>query len=208
MNTTVYVDGFNFYYGALKGTAHKWLDLSKLCQLLLPRNTITKIKYFTAIVSARPYDLDKPIRQYAYLRALRTLPNVEIILGSFLTHNVTMLVAGGPASSPRFVTVVRTEEKGSDVNIAAHMINDGYKNEYDIAALITNDSDLAEPVRLVRVDLKKPVGIINPHNRHPSRSIVQYASFVKQVREGALAASQFPDQLRDAKGTFHKPAGW
>jgi uncharacterized LabA/DUF88 family protein len=208
MNTTVYVDGFNLYYGALKSTAYKWLNLNKLCQLLLPRNDVTKIKYFTAIVSARPHDLDKPTRQITYLRALQTLPNLEIILGSFLTHNVSMLIASGPASPPHFVTVVRTEEKGSDVNIAAHMINDGYKNEYDVAVLITNDSDLAEPVRLVRLDLKKPVGIINPHNRHPSRSIVQYASFVKQVREGPLAASQFPDQMRDAKGPFHKPPGW
>src|SRR5258706_5665075 len=186
MNTTVYVDGFNFYYGALKGTAYKWLNLNKLCRLLLPRNNVTKIKYFTAIVSARPRDLDKPTRQLTYLRALQTLPNLEIILGSFLTHNVSMLIASGPASPPRFVTVVRTEEKASDVNIAAHMINDGYKNEYDVAVLISNDSDLAEPVRLVRLDLKKPVGVINPHNRHPSQSIVQYASFVKQVREGPL----------------------
>jgi uncharacterized LabA/DUF88 family protein len=208
MKTTVYVDGFNLYYGAVKGTAHKWLDLNKLCQFLLPRNEVTKIKYFTAIVGARPNDLDKPTRQLTYLRALKTLPNVEIMLGHFLTHNVSMLVAAGPARPAQYVTVVRTEEKGSDVNIAAHMINDGYKNDYEVAVLISNDSDLAEPVRIVRQDLNKPVGIINPHKQHPSPTLVQYASFVKQVRDGVLAASQLPDQLRDAKGPIHKPPGW
>ncbi len=208
MKTTVYVDGFNLYYGAVKGTPHKWLDLDKLCRFLLPKNQIAIIKYFTAIVSARPNDPDKPTRQLTYIRALRTLPNVEIVLGTFLTHNVSMLVAGPPTSPAQYVTVVRTEEKGSDVNIAAHMINDGHKQEYDVAVLISNDSDLAEPVRIVRQDLKKPIGIINPHNQYASRTLVQYASFVKQVRAGVLAASQFPDQLRDAIGQFHKPAGW
>ena len=146
MKTTVYVDGFNLYYGAVKGTPHKWLDLDKLCRFLLPKNQIAIIKYFTAIVSARPNDPDKPTRQLTYIRALRTLPNVEIVLGTFLTHNVSMLVAGPPTSPAQYVTVVRTEEKGSDVNIAAHMINDGHKQEYDVAVLISNDSDLAGPV--------------------------------------------------------------
>lgn len=208
MKTTVYVDGFNLYYGAVKGTPFKWLDLDRLCRLLLPKNQITKIKYFTAIVSARPNDPHKPTRQQAYLRALRTLPNLEIVLGTFLTHNVTMLVAGSLPNVSQYVTVVRTEEKGSDVNIAAHLINDGYKAAYEVAVLITNDSDLAEPVRIVRQDMQKPIGIVNPHNQHPSRSLVQYASFVKQVRQGLLAASQFPDQLRDGIGDFHKPTGW
>jgi hypothetical protein len=46
----VYIDGFNLYYGALKGTPYKWLDLSRLCQTLLPSDTIHEIKYFTARV--------------------------------------------------------------------------------------------------------------------------------------------------------------
>jgi uncharacterized LabA/DUF88 family protein len=208
MKTIVYIDGFNFYYGAIRGTSYKWLDLDRLCRVLLPKNDIAKIKYFTAIVSARPNDPDKPTRQLTYLRALKTLPKVEIILGTFLTHNVSMMVAGSTPATPQYVTVIRTEEKGSDVNIAAHLINDGYKNAYDVAVLISNDSDLAEPVKIVRQELGKPIGIINPHNQHPSRTLIQYASFVKQVRSGALAACQFPNQLRDATGLFHKPKQW
>lgn len=48
MKTIVYVDGFNLYYGCLKGTAHKWLDLAQLCRHVLPRNEVTRIKYFRA----------------------------------------------------------------------------------------------------------------------------------------------------------------
>jgi hypothetical protein len=46
LRANVYIGGFNFYYGSLKGTKYKWLDFSKLCQLLLPTNTIGHIRYF------------------------------------------------------------------------------------------------------------------------------------------------------------------
>ena len=76
MRTTIYVDGFNFYYRALKGTPHKWLNLDTLFHLLLrPPHAITAIKYFTARVSARPNDPGQPVRQDMYLRALRTVPD-------------------------------------------------------------------------------------------------------------------------------------
>ncbi|MGR3174312.1 MAG: NYN domain-containing protein [Candidatus Scalindua sp.] len=178
MRTTVYIDGFNLYYGSLKHTQYKWLDLDKLCRFLLPRHQINKIKYFTAYVTPRPNNLNMPIRQQIYLRALRTLPNIEIIFGHFLSSEVSMPVANCVKGSQRFVTVIKTEEKGSDVNIATHLVNDGYKKEIDVAVLITNDSDLKEPVRIVREELKLDVGIINPHLK-PSRTLVKYASFVK-----------------------------
>ncbi|MGH9838633.1 MAG: hypothetical protein ACREEM_07610 [Blastocatellia bacterium] len=83
MKTNIYIDGFNFYYGAVRKTPYKWLDLSKMCRLLLPNHQINKIKYFTAEVHARPHNLQQPIRQQTYLRALRTTANLEIILGHF-----------------------------------------------------------------------------------------------------------------------------
>jgi hypothetical protein len=52
--TIVYIDGFNLYYRALKGTAHKWLDLHALSKAALPTNhVIEKINYYTARVSGR-----------------------------------------------------------------------------------------------------------------------------------------------------------
>ncbi len=207
MKTTIYVDGFNLYYGAVKNTAHKWLDISKLCQALLPRNRIEKIKYFTALVSARPGDPGKPTRQQVYLRALRTIPKLEIIYGHFLEHTVYMPLASSPPDNPKFAQVIKTEEKGSDVNIAAHLINDGYKDQYQVAILVTNDSDLVEPINIVRRELKLTVGILNPH-RKPAYALKKAATFVKPIRKGVLAASQFHDKLADRKGPFHKPPTW
>ena len=137
MKTIVYVDGFNLYYGALKGTPFKWLNLDQLCCHLLPKSEIVGIKYFTALVNARPNDLQQPIRQQIYLRALQTLPHLEIIYGHFLAHEILMPRADDPAQT---VKVLKTEEKGSDVNLAAHLVNDGHLGRYETAVLITNDS--------------------------------------------------------------------
>ena len=208
MRTFVYVDGFNLYYGSVKGTPYKWLNVLRLCQLLLPKNQILAIKYFTALVTARPGDPDQPNRQQIYLRALRTIPNLEIIYGHFLEHEVMMPVAGDPFGSPRYVRVIKTEEKGSDVNIAAHMINDGHKGRYQVAILLSNDSDLVEPVKIVRNELKLPVGVLNPRPSSPSHELRKYATFVKPIRKGVLAASQFPLTLTDKTGVFHKPSIW
>jgi hypothetical protein len=204
MKTIVYVDGFNLYYGALRGTRYKWLDLQKLSQLLLPKHQIVGIKYFTAKVSARPNDPGQPTRQQTYLRALRTVSNLEIIFGHFLAHEIYMPLAGNPNQA---VKVIKTEEKGSDVNMAAHLVNDGHRGRYEVAVLITNDSDLLEPLKMARYELNLPVGILNPQKR-PSRVLLQHASFIKEIRSGVLRASQFPSVLRDASGTFHKPRGW
>jgi hypothetical protein len=125
--TYVYIDGFNLYYGAVKGTSFKWLNVRRLCELLLPDSRIDKVKYFTARVSARKDDPDKPTRQQMYLRALRTLPDLEIIYGSFLSHDVQMPLADPVPGGPRFAKVIKTEEKGSDVNIAAQLINDAFR---------------------------------------------------------------------------------
>jgi uncharacterized LabA/DUF88 family protein len=208
MKTYVYVDGFNLYYGAVKGTRFKWLNIQQLCQLLLPKNQILKIKYFTALVTARPGDPDQPNRQQIYLRALKTIPGLEIIYGHFLEHEVMMPVAGSPMGTPRYIKVIKTEEKGSDVNIAAHMISDGYKGAYQVAILLSNDSDLVEPVKIVRNELKLPVGVLNPRPASPSHELRKYATFVKPIRGGVLATSQFPNILTDTTGSFYKPPAW
>jgi len=207
MNTIVYIDGFNFYYGAVRKTPYKWLDFSRLCQFLLPKNKISQIKYFTALVTPRLNNPEKAMRQQVYLRALRTIPNLEIIRGHFLDHEVMMPLAGNSGSQQQYVRVIKTEEKGSDVNIAAHMINDGYKGLYQAAILISNDSDLVEPIRIVRTELKLPVGVLNPHQK-PSQQLLKFASFVKPIRQGVLSASQFPPVLQDAQGIITKPASW
>jgi uncharacterized LabA/DUF88 family protein len=203
--TNVYIDGFNLYYGAVKGSPYKWLDLAALSQRMLPNDTIQTTEYFTAIVSARPGDPDLPARQQIYLRALRTIPILTIVYGHFLTHSCRMVLTGtNPAKK---VWVDKTEEKGSDVNIAAHLLRDAYGKKFDVAVIVTNDSDLLEPVKIVRQELKLPVGILNPHQHHSS-TLKSQATFMKRIRQSDVAVCQFPTEMSDAKGPFHKPAVW
>ena len=200
----IYIDGFNLYYGCLKRTPYKWLDLGQLCSRLLPNDEIRHIAYYTARVSARPHNPSAPGDQQTYLRALRTTTNLSITYGHFLTHSVSMTLSG--VVPPQRVWVDKTEEKGSDVNLGVHLVRDAFKKEFEVAVLITNDSDLAEPVRIVR-DLGYPVGILNPHEHH-SAVLKQHATFLKRIRQADLLASQFPVNMTDTKGAFHKPPSW
>ena len=209
MKTNVYIDGFNLYYGCVKGTPYRWLNLAQFCQVLLPTDCIHHIRYFTALVQSRPGHPQQQVHQQVYLRALHTIPNLTIHRGQFRSHVVRLPLAQPPASGPRTVEVVKTEEKGSDVNLAVSLLRDGYRRDFDLAVIISNDSDLVEVVRLVRKELGLPVGILNPHPRC-KRSIVlsQAAKFVREVDEQALQTSQFPSMLHDSNGTITKPHGW
>lgn len=208
MPTNVYIDGFNLYYGSVKGTPYRWLNLDAFCEHLLPNETIGHIHYFTARVSGK-IDQQAPARQEIYLRALATLPKVSIHFGTFLTNKVWMPLVTPTPNGPKKVQVFKTEEKGSDVNLASRLLLDVFKQECDTAVVISNDSDLAEPVRMARHELGAKVGVINPHPPNKrSRELSRDANFFKQIRSTALASAQFPATLTDAVGKFHKPKTW
>ncbi len=206
--TYVYVDGFNFYYGAVKNTPYKWLNFEALFKQVLPKHDVAKVKYFTAMVSSPPHDPQKTSRQQVFLRALRTLPSLEIVLGHFLSSEVSMPLAGQPPGEPpKWVKVLKWEEKGSDVNLATHLLCDCFTGRFDEAVIVSADSDLKEPVRVVRQDFGKKVGIIFPPRRW-SADLNRIATFVKTIRVSALRNSLLPPQLCDAHGAFQKPPGW
>lgn len=207
MKTFVYVDAFNLYYGALRGTAYKWLDLQALCRVMIPRNTVTCIKYFTARVQPRPGDPDQPTRQLVYLRALQTIPHLQLVFGHYLSHVVWMPLATPAPGHKPFVQVVKTEEKGSDVNLATHLLVDAFDGAFDCAVIVSGDSDLRSPVQIVANRFHKTVGVLNPQ-RIPCKALQSAARFYKHIRESALQASQFPPMLTDKQGTFHKPHSW
>lgn len=206
MDTYVYIDGFNFYYGAVKNTKFKWLDLEKLFTILLGnKHNILKIKYYTALVSGK-LDPTQPLRQKTYLRALQVqCPKIEIVYGSFLSHVVTM-----PLATPRpplyREKVIKTEEKGSDVNIAVHILNDAWENRYQCAVLVSNDSDLAEPLRLVKEERKKLVGVVNPQQKHPSKTLISNSHFQKNIRQNLLSSCLMPDNIPNTN--IHIPYEW
>jgi uncharacterized LabA/DUF88 family protein len=213
MRTNVYIDGFNLYYGCLKGTNHKWLDLAAFCEASFPppRNQINRIRYFTAHVNARPNDPQQPQRQQTFLRALRTIPHLEVHLGSYLEKPTRMPLHPLPAVGPKTVMVMKSEEKGSDVNLASYLLVDAFENDYEAAVVISNDSDLAEPIRLVKRKFGKPVIVLHPCGPGRTLSYELRMSASKSLRLNAslLPSCQFPPTLTDAAGrTIHKPASW
>ena len=213
MRTFIYVDGFNLYYGELKRTAWKWLDLPSLfSKVLSPNHRISTVKYFTARVSATPTDKSKPQRQDTYIRALcHHRPEVEVYFGHFLSHPKHMPLVQ-PVGSRRTAHVINTEEKGSDVNLAVHLLNDCWLNAYDCAVVVSNDSDIAEAMRLVRhhhgkrIGLIMPMGLIPRKKRKPSRQLKAHADFVRSIRSSALQSSQLPDPIPGTN--ISKPAHW
>ena len=207
MRTFVYVDGFNLYYGALKGTPFRWLDLVALLEnVLQPHHDILKVKYFTARVSGTSPDQSKPQRQDVYLRALRRYrPEVEVYFGHFPRHRVRAPLAQ-PVGDQRTVEVIRTEEKGSDVNLAVHLLNDGWLDACDCGVVVGNDSDIAEAMRLVRRHRGKRIGLVTPGTGRPSRQLVAHADFSRHVRANGWRHSQLPDPIPGTN--IRKPAAW
>ena len=207
IRTNIYVDGFNLYYRALKETPYRWLDIGKLARLLLPQHRINRIRYFTAVVTSRPNDPNQAQRQQTYLRALQTVPDLSIHYGHFLSKTKRRPLAQPPKSGSRIVEVLDTEEKGSDVNLATHLLLDGFDNDYEMAVVISNDSDLELPIRMSKARLGKSIGVFDP-SRKRSFTLFNAASWYRPLRRGPLSASQFPDTLSDSNGRFTKPTGW
>lgn len=213
MLTSFYIDGFNLYYGCLKQQPqYKWLNLASFCEQSFPppRNQLHRIRYFTAHIRPRASDPLKGVRQQTFLRAARTIPNLTIHLGHYLESKVKACLVSPLANGTRFVEVHKSEEKGSDVNIATYLLLDAFKNDFGAAVVVSNDSDLAEPIRVVRQELGKPVIVLMPccNGRRQSVQLKKAASRAICVNPGILASSQFPSKLTDTVGDFHKPPTW
>jgi hypothetical protein len=185
---SVYVDAFNLYYCALRFTPYKWLNLDALCRAALPGKDIQKIRVFSANVSATSTDPGITIRQQTYFRALKTIPNLELHLGTFLKSEIwaplvnafppgavtfwnegdpppaskTDPVIGVSSNGTQMARVHKREEKGSDVNIASFLLIDAFTNQFDEAVVISNDSDLKTPIEYVVKAMGKPVTVVHP----------------------------------------------
>ena len=219
MRTYVYIDGFNLYYGAVKNTSFKWLNILEVCQKLFPNDQIDLVRYFTARIFAFDHNTQAPARQDVYIRALRTLPNVDIQDGGWFAKRPTRLpqyplayIPEGqipPLKPPQQVQVLRLEEKRTDVDIATFLLMDCFLARFDQAVVITNDGDLALPIQTVRDQFGKTITVVNPHSRgKTSGSLKKASSRYMNINTRLLATSQFPPTLTDAKGSFTKPVRW
>ena len=207
MKACVYVDGFNLYYRAIKRTPFKWLNLHEMATHVLdPADEIVAIRYFTADISPKAGDSAAPARQQAYLKAIRTLPGLTVHKGRFLQKTKTRPLVSDPTT---FVEVHDTEEKGSDVNLAAHLLNDAFRGRFDVALIVSQDSDLLEPMRMVCRDLGKVVGIAWLDQTNPGKKYKAVSSFIRHVSRTILRDSQFPNPVIRPDGSrISKPAQW
>lgn len=207
MKTSIFVDAFNLYYGCLKDTPYRWLNIVELCKVIIPDliPEHTSLKYYTARLKPRANNPDQLYRQRRYIRALRTVPSTEVVYGHFLTHPA-MMSREAPPHKP--VRVIKTEEKGSDVNLAVDLLAGGFRREYEQAIVLSNDSDLARAIRIVYRELTIPVIVLNPHPKNPSKELKNVATDVRHIRNSALEKSQFPRTLEDERGKFHRPGQW
>lgn len=140
---------------------------------------------------------------------------VEIIYGRFLTRKATRLLTKLPKRRRKGDIGLREvwvhEEKGSDVNLASYLLVDGSRARYDLAVVISNDSDLKTPVEIVREVYDAGVGIINPHSVRSyalSPHKIPPKSFYQELQPRRIRKAQLPFDLRDDEGPIQCPDGW
>jgi hypothetical protein len=182
----------------------------------LPKGcNIVAINYYTARVSGSG-NPTSPKDQNTYLKALRTLPNLRIHFGNFQVTNTWMALAHplqfwppapAPYPIPESVCAIKTEEKGSDVNLGAHLVRDAFCNAFEHAVIVTNDTDPREPLRLVVEDVKLPATLLTPTN-NPAVTLKKLATEVRHLGP-YLGVSQFPDPVIGLDGSpISKPTEW
>ena len=214
----VYIDGLNFYYGVVKNTPYKWLNFESLFSKVIPQSfKVIKTKYFTSIVKSFPTDPQAPYRQKKFLEALNhTLNNFEIFYGSFSVNikerYLETPIIDSSGNTLIKVKIINPEEKGSDVCLAVHLVNDAWLDLFDWAVVVSNDSDLAEALKLIKKHRKKILLIPtvsekgeNPLKK-PAIKLYQYVDKIKYIEESYLRESQLPDVIPQTN--IRKPPGW
>jgi uncharacterized LabA/DUF88 family protein len=205
--TTVFVDGLNFHFGVAKRFGRRWIDLPALCRRVLsPRwHAVTEVRLYTAPFVEGRQDGNTPENQNAYLHALQLRGGVAVQWGRFSLRPEFAPLASDPT---KVVRVLLAREKGSDVNMAADLVHLGCADGYEAAVLVSNDSDFAGAIRIVRDQLNKPVGIVNPRSGQASRELVAVSSFARVIRRGDVEASLLPDVVRVGHESVSRPSDW
>jgi len=195
-----YVDGFNLYFGIVNAQYNhcKWLDIEKLAQILKHNShEINRIKYFTSRINNNP---EKQKRQKAYLNALSTT-KTELIFGEFRTNWMKCMACGNGWYD--------SKEKKTDVNIAVNLITDAFKDDYDVAIIISGDSDLVPAVLAVKEMFpKKEIRMAFPPT-HESNDLKKAAHGSFKIGLQKLEISQLPLDLANKYGeAIKKPDEW
>ena len=206
-----YIDGFNLFYSSLKGTKNKWLDLWSMCSSLLKEDQeLIEIKYFTARVKTFT-DETRRLNQNTYLSALLDNPKIKITFGFFTLHNIKLPLTKPMREENRLelAEVLKTEEKGSDVNLAVSLLSDAYQNKFDYAMLFSNDSDMAMSVEIAKNICNKKVGLYIDKKANTFDVLKKNTTVVFKLEKSFFARHQFPDSIKLSTGKIiTKPASW
>jgi uncharacterized LabA/DUF88 family protein len=196
-----YIDGFNLYFG-LKAARWKrfyWLNVQSLVRNLLKgEQDLVFTKYFTSRVSYPP---DKERRQSTYIEALETLSDFQVHYGHYQANPQRCRECGTKTMVP--------SEKMTDVNIAVELLSDAYQDKFDVALLISADSDLTAPLLTIKsLFPEKRIIVAFPPQRHSAQlERIAHGSF--QIGRASLAKSGFPDSVPKAGGfILKKPSEW
>ncbi len=212
MRTIVYIDGFNLYYGLLRGTPWMWLNLAALSKsLLTDKYVISEIKYFTARIRSDRFSTVSPHDQSCYMDALASLPCLKIVEGYYRRFRAKLPFAREPCVScdkAEYATVWKTEEKKSDVNLAVEMVSDAYENKADAVVLISGDADHSAALSVVRYRHRKTTVVFNPHTGECAE-LRRLSTFYKNIPRDLPAKCQLPEVVTLPNGrTIHRPPAW
>jgi len=196
-----YIDGFNLYFGLreMGWRRYYWLDVHALAASLIPADTdLVATKYFTTRIASPP---DKHKRQSDYLEALLTATPCEIIYGKYQIKTHFCQSCGFEERIPN--------EKMTDVNIAVEMMEDAFQDNFDVALLISGDSDLTPPVSAIRRRFPEKRVVVACPPRRKSAELSAAASSVCDVVRTKLRDSQMPDEVQKQDGyTIKRPSSW
>ena len=192
LRTRIYIDGFNFYYGLLKRTRYKWLDVPSLFERQILPSILYRsnpnqdpvemvlqecaVKYFTApILESLASGPDSVSSQAVYHNALRkhSPGRISLIMGGYSVYPATQhfISEEDPNRQPRLcpkISVWKVEEKRTDVNMALHAYDDAINDEVDQVVIVTNDTDLTLALELIRKRCPKvTVGLVIPAKPGP-----------------------------------------
>ena len=208
-----YIDGFNLYFGMrASGLRHcYWLNLHDLAESLLrPGQVLKATKYFTARITGGRQGVSaeadraldrKRKRQSDFLEALSTLPDCEIFEGHFL---------GKEVQCRKCQALWWThEEKMTDVQMATEMLDDAFDNVFDVALVVSGDSDLVPPVRSIRRRFRQKRIVVCFPPARPSVGLKKAANASLTIPVEKLEAAQFPDEVAKPDGfVLRRPAHW
>jgi hypothetical protein len=229
--TAVYIDGYNLYYGRLRGTPFKWLDVVALFEAMLAQRDqnecLERVLIFTApaLATFATNGTASVDAQAAYHRALKAKygDRFETIYGMHTyDKSGTLLptfVAGQPYDRTIRTRVWKLEEKKTDVNLAIRMYRDACKGLYDRIILVSNDSDAEPALEAIRQDFPDiMVGVVIPirplapgveEHRRVSGSLSQQAHWViSDLRDDQLRNTQLPVLVPTKKKPIVKPEHW